>query len=156
MRGAVVEPPKTPRSGIPKGRPTTTGTRGPWDSFDHGYRRRQRIARVIGAAAARRGSGEHGNTPTQTLILYQTARTRSEHDHLHAQTTCHRFKHKHPSATTHHLRDGPAEMTRIGIPSGEEGRGRATNHNCVDAEANAYTMDIFVRDATHPIQMAGR
>ena len=47
-------------------------------------------------------------------------------------------------------------MTRIGIPSGEEGRGRATNHNCVDAEANAYSMDIFVRDAIHPIQMAGR
>ena len=47
-------------------------------------------------------------------------------------------------------------MTRIGIPSGEEGRGRAINHNCVDAEANAYSMDIFVRDAIHPIQMAGR
>ena len=59
VRGAVVEPPKTPRSGIPKGRPTTTGTRRPWDSFDPGYRRRQRIAKVLGAAAARRGQG-HG------------------------------------------------------------------------------------------------
>ena len=150
MRGAVVEPPKTPRSGIPKGRPTTTGTRGPWDSFDHGYRRRQRIAKVLDAEAARRGYGEHGDTPTQI------ARTRSEHDHLHAQTTCHRFRHKHPSATTHHLRDCPAEMTRIGLPLGEEGRRRATDHNCVCAEAYVYTMDIFLRDATHPIQMAGR
>ena len=26
----------------------------------------------------------------------------------------------------------------------------------VDAEANDYSMDIFVRDATHPTQMAGR
>ena len=72
VRGAVVEPPKTPRSGIPKGRPTTTGTRGPWDSFDPGYRRRQRIAKVLGAAAARRGYGEHGDTPTPI------ARMRSE------------------------------------------------------------------------------
>ena len=72
VRGAVVEPPKSPWSGIPKGRPTTTGTRGPWDSFDHGYRRRQRIAKVLGAEAARRGYGEHGDT------LTPIARTRSQ------------------------------------------------------------------------------
>ena len=72
VRGAVVEPPKAPWFGIPKGRPTTTGTRGPWDSFDHGYRRRQRIAKVLGAEAARPGYGEHGDT------LTPIARTRSQ------------------------------------------------------------------------------
>ena len=79
------------------------------------------------------GYGEHGDTPTQI------ARTRSEHDHLHAQTTCHRFKHKHPSATTHHLRDCPAEMTRIGLPLGEEGRGRATNGHIFKRCHSSYT-----------------
>ena len=79
------------------------------------------------------GYGEHGDTPTQI------ARTRSEHDHLHAQTTCHRFRHKHPSATTHHLRDCPAEMTRIGLPLGEEGRGRATNGHIFKRCHSSYT-----------------
>ena len=54
-------------------------------AYDYVYRRRQRIAKVLGAAAAHRGSGKHGYTPTQQLILYETVRTRSEPDHLYAQ-----------------------------------------------------------------------
>ena len=63
------------------------------------------------------------------VILYQTARTRSEQDpnktSLMPKPPCPRFKHNHPSALApRRPRDGPAEMTRIGITSMKEGTAR--------------------------------